>query len=269
MTTTTLPLPTRPGPRAARAAQPAQPIQRRAFVEFIMGMPISLHVKAIDTSLTDIDQAAGNVFATLRKVDEVFSLWRADSELRRLQAGAVLAGECHPWQAEVLELCLGAEERTGGLFTAWRAAPGEVPAYDPTGVVKGWAIEQAAALLRLVPGISFCLNAGGDMVVGFGTGMRGVAPSWSIGIEDPHQAGRIAATVEVVEGAVATSGTAARGSHIADPRTGEVVSRSGSTTVVGPDLVWADVWATAAFVDPAAVRDLMTERAPESSLTVL
>lgn len=257
MTAITAPLPLRPI------------IERRAFVEIIMGMPISLHIKAIDVQRADIEQAAANVFATLRKVDDLFSLWRADSELSLLQAGAVIAGEAHEWQAEIVDLCLEAEERTGGLFTAWRNHAGARPAYDPTGLVKGWAVEQAAAMLRVVPGISFCLNAGGDMVIGHGPGMRGVAPAWTIGIEDPRQPDAIAATVEVVEGAVATSGNRARGAHITDPRTGAVVCRDGSATVVGPSLVWADVWATAAFVDPAEAAALMAGEASAYSLTVL
>ena len=244
-------------------------VGRRAFVEVIMGMPISLHVKALDAGRPDIAQAAGNVFAVLRTVDDLFSLWRPDSELSRLQAGAVLAGECHPWQADVLDLCLEAEERTGGLFTAWHTPEGGHPSYDPTGLVKGWALERAADMLRVVPGISFCLNAGGDLIVGQGRGMTGLAPTWTVGLEDPHYPGRVAATVEVSAGAVATSGSAARGAHILDPRTGQRIMRAGSASVVGPDLMWADVWATAAFVDAYAARALMQARAPESSLTVL
>ena len=47
-------------------------VGRRAFVEVIMGMPISLHVKALDAGRPDIAQAAGNVFAVLRTVDDLF-----------------------------------------------------------------------------------------------------------------------------------------------------------------------------------------------------
>ena len=68
---------------------------------------------------------------------------------------------------------------------------------------------------------------------------------------------------------MATSGSAARGAHIRDPRTGQRAMRAGSASVVGPDLMWADVWATAAVVDAYAARALMQARAPESSLTVL
>jgi thiamine biosynthesis lipoprotein len=49
-------------------------------------------------------------------------------------------------------------------------------------------------------------------------------------------------------GAVATSGTAARGEHIIDPVTGAAPGGLLSATVIGPELTWADVYATAAFV---------------------
>ena len=47
---------------------------------------------------------------------------------------------------------------------------------------------------------------------------------------------------------MATSGTAARGAHVLDPATGEPGGDGLlSVTVVGPSLIWADVYATAAF----------------------
>lgn len=63
------------------------------------------------------------------------------------------------------------------------------------------------------------------------------------------------AVLPLRQGAVATSGTAARGRHITDPRTGEpVVEHLLSATVTGPSLTWADVLATATFVEgPAAL----------------
>ena len=65
---------------------------------------------------------------------------------------------------------------------------------------------------------------------------------------------------------MATSGAAIRGAHVLDPRTGSAVDRPGSVTVVGPDLLWADVWATAAWVDHDAAQALMAARDPEHHL---
>jgi FAD:protein FMN transferase len=45
---------------------------------------------------------------------------------------------------------------------------------------------------------------------------------------------------------VATSGTAHRGAHIIDEHTGRPATAVRATTVIGPSLMWADVYATAA-----------------------
>ena len=118
------------------------------------------------------------------------------------------------------------------------------PILDPSGVVKGWAVDRAARALDALPQTDFCLSAGGDMVC---RTKRHGAPAWRIGIEDPHDPQRVVAVVPVHNGAVATSGLAHRGAHIVDARTGATPTRIASVTVVGPDLVWADIDATAAF----------------------
>jgi len=229
---------------AALAAAP-----RRAWVEQVMGIPVSVHVRdgrvagGAGPDGREVETAVAQAFAHLRRVDRALSTWRADSDLLRVARGELAPGHAHPWLDEVRTLCEEAEHRTGGLFSA-RLAGG----YDPTGLVKGWAVEGAARHLALVPGISFCVNAGGDLLAGAG---RGTHPTvWTIGVEDPRDRSRVAATVELAGGGLATSGSAARGAHVLDPRTGRPVTRDGSASVWGPSLLWADVWATALFVDP-------------------
>ncbi len=252
----------------------------RAFTEQIMGMPISVHVRAQDADRPDIAVAVSQVFSHLCRVDSVFSLYRPDSELMRWRAGQLEPAELHPWVAEVQTLCEEAHDRTGGLFTPWLPQPGaaapapeegdepEPTDFDPTGLVKGWAVSGAAAYLQEVHDISFCLNAAGDIAVGTGRGVDVAAP-WRIGIEDPHQRGRIARTVEISAGSVATSGSAIRGDHFFDPRHQAWIRSSGSATVFGPDLMWADVWATAASIDPERVRDLLQEEGGSYELVLL
>ncbi|GAA4401492.1 FAD:protein FMN transferase [Fodinibacter luteus] len=240
-------------------AAPAPPrLARRAWVEQIMGMPVSVHVRAVDPSRPDLEAGVRRVFGHLRRVDAVLSTWRSDSDLLRLQHGE--SEEAHAWVADVTELCLEAEDRTDGLFRAWRSRPGGRVAFDPTGLVKGWAVAGAAAHLDIVPEVAYAIGAGGDVVVGAGAGVSAAPPSWRVGIEDPRRAGAVARVVTVRRGAVATSGAAARGGHVVDPRTGVGITRAGSATVVGPDLLWADVWATAAWVDPERARRLMARR---------
>jgi FAD:protein FMN transferase len=253
------------------AVTPADPqvprLARRAWVEQVMGMPVSVHVRAVEATRPDLEVGVARVFAHLRKVDAVLSTWRADSDLLRLQHHEV--EQVHPWVADVTELCLEAEERTDGLFGAWRRRDGGRLAYDPTGLVKGWAVAGAAAHLDIVPQVAYSIGAGGDVVVGAGRGLPAVAPSWRIGIEDPRRTGAVATVVTLRRGAVATSGAAARGAHVVDPRTGRGITRPGSATVVGPELLWADVWATAAWVDPARAERLMAQRDPDYALRIL
>ena len=249
------------------AAPPPPALARRAWVEQVMGMPVSIHVRAVEPTRPDLEAGVARVYAHLRKVDAVLSTWRADSDLLQLQHGE--REEVHPWVADVTDLCLEAEERTDGLFSAWRRRDGGRLAYDPTGLVKGWAVAAAAAHLDVVPEIAYSIGAGGDVVVGAGRGPSAAAPSWRIGIEDPRHRGQVARVLTVRRGAVATSGAAARGAHVVDPRTGWGVARDGSATVVGPDLLWADVWATAAWVDPARAATLMAHRDPAYSLLTL
>ncbi|HET6969000.1 MAG TPA: FAD:protein FMN transferase [Ornithinibacter sp.] len=225
-----------------------------------MGIPVSVHVRAVEPSRPDLEAAVARLFAHLRRADAVFSTWRPDSDLLRLQHHE--ADEAHAWLADVTELCLEAEERTGGLFRAWRRRAGGRMTFDPTGLVKGWAVGGAAAHLDVVPEVSYAIGAGGDVVVGTGRGVGGGAPQWRVGVEDPRRGGAVAEVVTLRHGAVATSGAAQRGAHVMDPATGEGISRAGSCTVVGPDLLWADVWATAAWVDPARAGTLMASEDP-------
>jgi thiamine biosynthesis lipoprotein len=71
---------------------------------------------------------------------------------------------------------------------------------------------------------------------------------WTVGVSDPYDRGRVAATVTGTDFAVATSGTTERGAHLTDPFTGRPVAHLASATVTGPALTRVDAYATAAFV---------------------
>lgn len=245
--------------RTTDAVRTRAPWSTRAFVEHTMGMAISLHVRALSIDLErrsdEFAAAAEGAFAVLCRADAVFSTYRADSDLMQVRRGELAEADADPWLAEIRAVADEATSVTGGLFTADLVGPDGTRGFDPTGVVKGWAIERAADVLRAVPGIVFCLNAGGDMVTASGPCADArIARTWRVGIADPRDARRITTTLDLTDGALATSGTGQRGAHILDPRSGRPAeSPFSSVTVVGPDLTWADVWATAAFVDPDAL----------------
>jgi len=220
-----------------------------------MGMPISIHVRGTDVDSPTVVLGVEAAFDLLRQADRLFSTYQPDSEISRIRRGELDPSQADPLVREVIRLCQQARELTEGAFTDQLPDDEGVPRFDPTGLVKGWAADRAACRLAELLGASFCLNAGGDVVVGGTAAEAGDRPAalWRVGIEDPRDRSRIAEVVELCHGGVATSGTAARGAHLYDPGTQTFVERTGSVTVVGPNLMWADVWATALFVGPASL----------------
>lgn len=234
---------------------PVEEQPRRAFVAQIMGLPMSFHVRGPEAQGDVVARLVERAFDELRVDDAMFSLWKPDSPASRIRDGRESLADAHPRIREVAELCDVAKRRTVGSFSAWLPdADGELR-FDPTGLVKGWAVEQAfrglIERLRALGDYDVMVNAGGDIAVNCD---RVDTPAWRIAVEDPRRGDRVLVTMELRVGAVATSGTAARGAHITDPETGAPVTHLLSATVIGPDLTWADVYATAAFVKgPAAL----------------
>ncbi len=225
-------------------------------VEHVMGMPVSLVLRGRSAGSAIGAGAWAEVVATLRDVDRVFSTYRPDSDVSRLARGDIELADCVPEVAEVLAVGEVARRESCGAFDVVRRDGSGHEVLDPSGVVKGWAVERAAAVLRRLDDTDFCLSAGGDMVCRVADPDR---PAWRVGIEDPADPARIRAVVPVRNGAVATSGLAHRGAHIVDARTGAVPRQVTSVTVIGEDLVWADIDATAAFaLDRDAARWLAT-----------
>jgi FAD:protein FMN transferase len=220
-------------------------LPRRAWVQQVMGLPVSVHVRGSalgdddDGARDGVETAVAELFAELRRLDARFSTYRADSEVSLLRAGGRAAPS--PLLAEVQQLCAVARGATGGAFDA--DLPG---GWDPSGLVKGWAVERAVAPLRVVCaalGLDWLVDAGGDVL------LRAVdGRTWSVGVEDPADPSRLLGSLRLRDGAVATSGSAHRGAHIVDPATGAPATTAVQATVVGPSLLWADVFATAAVV---------------------
>jgi thiamine biosynthesis lipoprotein len=222
---------------------------RQAFVEQIMGLPISVHVRGPLARGPEVAATVAELYAALRADDERFSTWKPGSAVSRIHRGELRLQDAEPRIREVAAHCEQAAQRTGGAFSAWLPGPDGAPRFDPTGLVKGWAVEQAFERLmqqlgRIGPHDAL-VSAGGDVAVAC---QRTDTPDWMIGIEDPHERDRILLSVPLRCGAVATSGTAARGQHILDPATGKPATGLRSATVIGAGLTWADVYATAAFV---------------------
>ena len=108
-----------------------------------MGMPVIVEVcdAAFDETVLD------RVFAWLRFVDETFSTYRQDSDISRLNRGELTLADAHVSVQSVLRRCESLRLSTHGYFdvSAPMAAPGG--GVDPSGFVKGYAVEGAGRLL--------------------------------------------------------------------------------------------------------------------------
>ena len=125
---------------------------------------------------------------------------------------------------------------------------------DLDGIAKGYAIDRASEAMRNAGAIGGLVNVGGDIRC-FGVSPDG--KGWLIGIRDPFSEARRAwKRLRIPAGAVCTSGNYARPieidgrrySHIIDPRTLRPADMSPSVTVIAPDTMTADAWATALSV---------------------
>jgi thiamine biosynthesis lipoprotein len=225
-------------------------------VEPVMGMPVSLDI-ADPLPPARLSRLADQTFEWLRLVDRLFSTYLPDSEVCRLDRGELRAADCASQVRTVLDECARLWADTDGYFDTY--ATGRL---DPSGYVKGWAVQLASDRLAAAGADNHCLNAGGDVRVrGYArpAGPRPAGPRpggpadvrpgqpWRIGIRHPWQPSALCWVLAGSDLAVATSGTYERGPHVLDPRRGVPAVALRSVTVVGPDLGTADAYATAAL----------------------
>ena len=182
------------------------------------------------------------VAAVFEEWEDAFSLFRPESELSRVNRSDARVLAVSPLFARTLEVALEDAAETDGLVDPtlcgrWReirlagrllSRPRAV-ALDLNGVVKSLAVDAAAALIEDEGFVS----AGGDIAV------RG-----PVDVALPH-----GGAIRVIEGGLATSGTASRGRHVIDPRTSEPSdSPWEQVTTSGSSCLAADVAAKAAFL---------------------
>ena len=208
----------------------------RHRVEQVMGTAISLHI-ADPLPQRDVERLMDEAFDWFHDVDRRFSTYRPDSEIMLLDRGERSVADCSPTVREVLDACDMLARATDGYFDVH--ATGRL---DPSGYVKGWAVQRASDRLAAAGAVNHCLNAGGDVRV---CGQEAPGVPWRVGIRHPFEAAKLAWVVSGTDLAVATSGTYERGFHVIDPRSGTAARALCSVTVVGPDLGLADGYATA------------------------
>ncbi len=229
------------------------------------------------------------------RLERVFSLYRADSAVARLNRDGAL--DAPPVDlVRLLSECTDFSRRTDGAFDPtvqplWQlyaghfARPGADPAGPPSAAVRAARELVDHRRLRVGPdriafagrGMAVTLNgiaqgyvtdrvserlrAEGmtDVLVDLGEiralGHHPSGRPWTVGLADPVTEGRNAATLEIAERAVATSGgygtlfdPAGRFTHLFDPATGRCAQGWLAVTVLAPDATTADALSTALSV---------------------
>jgi thiamine biosynthesis lipoprotein len=136
---------------------------------------------------------------------------------------------------------------------------------DFGGIGKEYAVDRVAALM-VEAGIEHGLiNLGGDLVA-LGPQLDG--RPWTIGLPDPHRAGKLLAEVPFTQGALATSGDyercivirGQRFCHILNPHTGWPVSGLSSVTAIAPQCMVAGSVATIAILKEFKGIEWLAER---------
>ncbi|MDE2312289.1 MAG: FAD:protein FMN transferase [Patescibacteria group bacterium] len=204
--------------------------------ELIMGMPITVQVLGQKAA-----EGITAVFDYFRAVDERFSTYKPQSEISRINREEISASQFSKEMKEVLALSEQTKQETGGYFDI-RKPDG---ALDPSGLVKGWAINNAALLLQKQGYKNFFIDAGGDMQT---LGQNEQGQPWRVGIRNPFNTSQIIKALRLSGQGIATSGSYERSAHIYNPkRPDDPLDEIVSLTVIGPDVYQADRFATAAF----------------------
>ena len=218
----------------------------KTYVLKRMNMPFTIAFVRVDFDKMLIDalnQVVNDIDKYLKNVEEKFSPFLPDSLVsRHTDLGEELQDTFFDLEyQEVYSRSIIAKKETQGLFDPFYDGK-----YNPTGFVKGWAIENAF-MKYIKPLIdnniieAGAINGAGDIQVG--TRLDNDF-SWEIGIEDPENKEKIIAKYSIKNGAVATSGLSKKGQHIKSDNDINYVQ----VTVVGTYLSDVDVLATAGVV---------------------
>lgn len=218
----------------------------------MMGMPITVEIidRAEDAAGgagreepafgPAICAAIDRVFDYFTYVDETFSPFKETSEISRVNLGVAGEDDYSDDMRLVLRLCKETSAATQGYFDI-----GPVGQWDVSGVVKGWAINNAAHLVHGLGHRDYYVEAGGDIHAG---GRNRSGERWRVGIRDPFDMSRIIKVIGLSDQGIATSGTYIRGQHVRNPYAPDVpLEEVLSLTVVADDAYEADRFATAAF----------------------
>lgn len=197
----------------------------------LMGMPITVEIADTKANTSDLDR----VYDYFTYVDEKFSPFKESSEISQINNGLINLSDISADMQEILGLCEQTKQETGGFFNILKDGK-----LDPSGLVKGWAINNAARLIAERGFENYYVDAGGDIQVH--------GKTWKVGIQNPFDPKQIVKALKISNEGIATSGTYLRGQHVYNPFAfSKPLLDVVSISVIGPNVYEADRFATAAF----------------------
>lgn len=197
----------------------------------------------------ELEDAVATAVGRLGELEDIFTTFRPESEISRIGRAELALADATEEVRDVLDICQDVYLLSDGAFDV-HAAAAKGPAtqhqfaelaLEPSGLVKGWAVERAMELFEQRGIHNLCINAGGDVAT---RGRASENDPWRVGLQHPHEKDKIMAVLETRDLGVATSGLYERGEHIV---TVDENSELVSVTIAGPDLGLADAYATTVF----------------------
>ncbi len=265
-------------------AKPLERVERRAHA---LGSKISL--VAYHEDRANAEAAIDASFAALDAIEDVMSLYRPGSQLRRLNSDGVL-DQPHPDLVTVLQAAIDWSRRTNGAFDPTVQPLWESDDFEAAHARVDWrSVEVGPHRLRLAPGQAVTLNG---IAQGFAAdrvrdvlrahGVRqaladtgeiaGLGRPWRIGIQHPRLPDAYVALAELRDRVMATSGDYATTStrHLVDPATGRAPTTLSSVTILAPTGLEADALSTAVCVlGPERGLELLRSRPDVDALLIL
>jgi thiamine biosynthesis lipoprotein len=211
----------------------------------------------------------------LAAADAAYSPVRADTELAQLHAARGARTTVSACLLDAVDAALGAARATGGLVDPSAAAQVVGAGGRRVRVARRSAhrrieCDRATHTVRLPAGVHVDLGATGKALIADRTVARIAAPGlgvlvciggdlatagpappdgWLVRVTDDHRAAAGGECIRLRTGALATSGTVARGAHIVDPRDGRPAAGPWRTaSVAAATCVDANAASTAAIV---------------------
>ena len=184
------------------------------------------------------DKAFKKTFDFFKQIDQRYSPYTESSEVSRINRHELNESDYSLEMHEILELAKKTKHETDNYFDVWHDGT-----FDPSGIVKGWAIQRAVSIMK-----NFCddfyIEAGGDIQA---SGNNDKQQPWRVGVRNPFNRHENIAIISLDNHAIATSGSAIRRQHIYDPVSNSPLTGIVSLSVIAPRIIDADRMATAAF----------------------